>query len=79
MLFRSVSLDTAVDPPSLDVLCAGLKKRGNVAVASGGFTGIWQGDLDGRRVAIKAFLEYSAQNLKEAKRVSTQLECEICS
>ena len=65
-----VSLVTAVDPPALDALCAGLKKRGNIAVATGGFTDMWRGGLDGRRVAIKAFREYPAQNLREAKKVS---------
>ena len=52
------------------LLSAGLKKRGNLAVASGGFTDIWRGNLGERRVAIKAFREYPAQNLKEAKKVN---------
>lgn len=65
-----VLLVAAVDSPTLDVLCTGLKKRGNIAVATGGFTDMWRGSLDGRRVAIKAFREYPAQNLREAKKVS---------
>ena len=38
-------------------------------MASGGFTDIWRGDLNGLQVAIKAFRIYPAQNLKEAKEV----------
>ncbi|KAF9789416.1 kinase-like domain-containing protein [Thelephora terrestris] len=55
--------------PTSAVLSKGLEKRGNIAVASGGFTDIWRGDLGGDRVAIKAFRIYPAQNLKEAKDV----------
>ncbi|KAF9646894.1 kinase-like protein [Thelephora ganbajun] len=46
-----------------------LEKRGNIAVASGGFTDIWRGDMGGTTVAIKAFRIYPAQNLKEAKEI----------
>ena len=56
--------------PTSAVLSTGLEKRGNIAVASGGFTDIWRGDLGDLRVAIKAFRIYPAQNLKEAKEVS---------
>ena len=47
----------------------GLEKRGTMAVASGGLTDIWRGQLNDARVAIKAFRIYPAQNLKEAKEV----------
>ena len=43
-----------------------------MAVASGGLTDIWRGDLGDSLVAIKAFRIYPAQNLKEAKEVSEQ-------
>ena len=56
--------------PTSAVLSTGLEKRGNIAVASGGFTDIWRGDLGDLRVGIKAFRIYPAQNLKEAKEVS---------
>ncbi|KAF9644346.1 kinase-like protein [Thelephora ganbajun] len=46
-----------------------LEKRGNIAVASGGFTDIWRGDMGGTPVAIKAFRIYPAENLKEAKEI----------
>ena len=58
--------------PTSAVLSTGLEKRGNIAVASGGFTDIWRGNLGDLRVAIKAFQIYPAQNLKEAKEVSMQ-------
>ena len=56
--------------PTSAVLSTGLQKRDKIAVASGGFTDIWRGDLGDIRVAIKAFRIYPAQNLKEAKEVS---------
>ena len=65
--------------PTSAVLSTGLEKRGNIAVASGGFTDIWRGDLGELRVAIKAFRIYPAQNLKEAKEVSTQPPRRVCS
>lgn len=65
--------------PTSAVLSTGLEKRGNIAVASGGFTDIWRGDLGNLRVAIKAFRIYPAQNLKEAKEVSIQPALEVCS
>ena len=58
--------------PASTVLSAGLEKRGNIAVASGGLTDIWQGDYHGTQVAIKVFRIYSAQKLKEAKEVSAR-------
>ena len=56
--------------PTSALLSAGLEKRGNIAVASGGFTDIWRGEYYAMQVAIKAFRIYPAQNLKEAKEVS---------
>lgn len=64
--------------PTSAVLSTGLEKRGNIAVASGGFTDVWRGDLGDLRVAIKAFRIYPAQNLKEAKEVSIQPACKVC-
>ena len=58
--------------PTSTLLAAGLEKRGAIAVASGGLTDIWRGEYYGSPVAIKAFRIYPAQNLKEAKEVSTQ-------
>ena len=57
--------------PTSTLLAAGLQKRGDIAVASGGFTDIWRGEHHGSLVAMKAFRIYTAQNLKEAKEVST--------
>ena len=61
------------------MLTAGLEKRGNISVASGGLTDIWRGVYNGTNVAIKAFRIYPAQNLKEAKEVRIQSTQEICS
>ena len=61
------------------MLSAGLEKRGNIVVASGGFTDIWRGEYHGAQVAIKAFRIYPAQNLKEAKEVSIQSPSEVYS
>lgn len=55
--------------PTSVVLSTGLEKLGEIAVASGGFTDIWQGSFEGVRVAIKAFRIYPVQNLKEAKEI----------
>ena len=65
--------------PTSAVLTAGLEKRGTIAVASGGFTDIWRGDLHGAPVAIKAFRIYPAQNLKDAKEVRIQSALEVPS
>ena len=56
--------------PTSALLSAGLEKRGNIAVASGGFTDVWRGEYYAIQVAIKALRIYAAQNLKEAKEVS---------
>ena len=52
------------------MLSTGLEKRGEIAVASGGFTDIWRGKYRAKQVAIKAFRIYPAQNLKGAKEAS---------
>ena len=64
--------------PTSTLLAAGLEKRGAIAVASGGLTDIWRGEYHGSPVAIKAFRIYPAQNLKEAKEVSTQPASGVC-
>jgi len=56
--------------PTSALLSTGLEKRGNIAVASGGFTDIWRGEYCSTQVAIKAFRIYPAHNLKQAKQVS---------
>ena len=56
--------------PASAMLSAGLERRGNIAVASGGFTDIWRGEYYAAPVAIKVFRIYPVQNLKEAKEVS---------
>ena len=61
------------------MLSAGLEKRGNIAVASGGLTDVWRGEYGGTPVAIKAFRIYPAQNLKEAKEVRIQPAWKIFS
>ena len=65
--------------PTPAVLSAGLEKRGNIAVASGGLTDVWRGQFNGIQVAIKAFRIYPAQNLKEAKEVRLWLAREAGS
>ena len=65
--------------PTSAVLTAGLKKRGKIAVASGGLTDIWRGKYRGTLVAIKAFRIHPSQDLKEAKKVHIQLTWETCS
>ena len=61
------------------MLSAGLKKRGDFAVASGGFTDIWRGKYYATQVAIKAFRVYLAQNSEEANKVSIKSASEVCS
>jgi len=58
--------------PASSILSPTLEIRGNVVVASGGFTDIWRGEYHGAQVAIKAFRIYPAQGLEEAKKVSIQ-------
>ena len=61
--------------PTSAVISTGLKKRGAMALASGGLTDIWRGVLDDTQVAIKAFRIYPAPNLKDAKKVSKRSTC----
>ena len=65
--------------PTSALLSAGLEKRGNIAVASGGLTDVWQGQYNNMQVAIKAFRIYSPKNLKEAKEVRPQSALEVGS
>ena len=55
--------------PHTTILSDGLKKCGNIAVASGGFTDIWRGSYRAKDVALKAFRTYPIQDLKEAEKV----------
>ena len=64
--------------PTSTLLVAGLEKRDDIAVASGGLADIWRGEYYGSPVAIKAFRIYPAQNLKEAKEVSIQPASGVC-
>ena len=64
--------------PTSVLLSAGLEKRANIAVASGGVTDIWRGEYYTMQTAIKAFRIYPAQSLKQAKEVSIQSPSEVC-
>ena len=64
--------------PTSAVLSDGLNKQGDIAVASGGSTDIWQGDHHGAQVVIKAFRVHHAPKLKEAKQVRIQSVLEVC-
>lgn len=55
--------------PTSVALSAGLQKRGDIAVGSGGLADIWLGEYKERQVAIKSYRIYSAQSLKRAKEV----------
>ena len=65
--------------PTSAVLSEGLKKQGQICVASGPFTDIWRGEHHGAQVAIKAFRTYPTQVLEPAKEVRIQLVWEVCS
>jgi len=51
------------------ILSDGLKKCGDIAVASGGFTDTWRGLYGTKIVALKVFRTYPVQDLKEAEKV----------
>ena len=55
--------------PCTTILSDGLKKCGDIAVASGGFTDTWRGSYRTKTVALKAFRTYPIQDLKEAEKV----------
>jgi serine/threonine protein kinase len=63
-----ISSDTLRLPNSVGSL-QGLKKRGEIAVASGGTTDIWRGTWNTQQVAFKAFRIYPPQDLQEAKKI----------
>ncbi|KAF9644342.1 kinase-like protein, partial [Thelephora ganbajun] len=53
----------------LIILSDGLKRCGEIAVASGGFTDTWLGRYQTKYVALKAFRTYPLQDLKEAEKI----------
>ena len=55
--------------PTSAILSSGLQRLGGIAVASGGFSDIWRGDLNDVQVAMKAF-RLRAQGLEAAKKVT---------
>ena len=55
--------------PYTTILSDGLKKCGEIAIASGGFTDTWRGLYRSKNVALKAFRTYPIQDLKEAEKV----------
>ena len=63
-----ISSDILRLPSSVGSL-QGLKKRGEIAVASGGTTDIWRGTWNSQQVAFKAFRIYPPQDLQEAKKI----------
>ena len=67
-----ISSDILLLPNSTGSL-QGLKKRGEIAVASGGTTDIWRGTWNGQQVAHKAFRIYPPQDLQEAKKILWKL------
>lgn len=54
--------------PTSSVLSSGLQKPEDIAVASGGFSDIWRGDLNAVQVAMKAF-RLHARGLEGAKKI----------
>ncbi|KAF9642025.1 kinase-like protein [Thelephora ganbajun] len=60
-------------PPTSTGLLQGLKKRRDIAVASGGTTDIWRGAWNDKPVALKAFRIYPLQDLQEAKKILWKL------
>lgn len=65
-------LNTIGRLPASTMLSTGLKKGQNIPAAPGRLSDLWEGDLHDDRVAIKAFRLYSAEQLKEAEKVSMQ-------
>ena len=55
--------------PHTTILSDGLKKCGEIAVASGGFTDTWRGSYRTKNVALKVFRTYPVQVIKEAEKV----------
>ena len=55
--------------PSSTGSLQGLKKRGEIAVASGGTTDTWRGVWGNKPVALKAFRIYPPQDLLDAKKI----------
>lgn len=65
--------------PRAMVLSDGVKKRGDIAVASGGFTDVWRGLYNSKDVALKAFRTYPIQDLKDAKKVRCPIQPTVAS
>ena len=57
--------------PTSAILSAGLDKRGDVAITSGGLTDIWPGEYRGAQVTIKVFRIHPSQKREKAKEVRT--------
>lgn len=68
VVLGEICSDTGLLPNSVGSL-QGLKKLGEIAVASGGTTDTWRGVLDNEQVALKAFRIYTPQDLREAKKI----------
>ena len=68
VVLGEICSDTGLLPNSIGSL-QGLKKLGEIAVASGGTTDTWRGVLDNKQVALKAFRIYTPQDLREAKKI----------
>lgn len=67
-----VSSGTGLLPRSVGLL-QGLKKSGEIAVASGGTTDIWRGTWGSQQVAFKTFRINPPQDLQEAKKILWKL------
>ena len=69
-LLEFAELCSAIDRlPTSTAISTGLEKSGTVPVTSGGLRDIWQGEYDGKQVAIEAFRIYPDENLGKAKKV----------
>jgi hypothetical protein len=55
--------------PSSHVITEGLERKGDCAIASGGFSDVWEGIYGVKRVAIKAFRIYYTDDLVRVKKV----------
>ena len=67
-----ISSDILLPPNSIGAL-QGLKKHGEIVIASGGTTNIWRGTYNNQQVALKAFRIYPYQDLQEAKKILWRL------
>ena len=58
--------------PRSCLISDGISKEGDVAFASGGFADVWKGRYNGNPVCVKAFRNYTAQNLAKIKQVGSK-------